>query len=41
MVILIIDPNNINFHDNFDEDDPDPIILVRILAWYIKPEKHK
>ena len=28
--------NNNNFDNNFDEDDPDAIILIRLLAWYIK-----
>ena len=35
MGILSIDLNNINFDNNFDEDDPDTIIPVRLLAWYI------
>ena len=38
MCILNIDINNINLDDNFDEDDPDPIILIRLLAWHIKFE---
>ena len=29
---LNIDPNNINLDNNFDEDDPDTIILIRLLA---------
>ena len=34
------DLNNINFDDtNYDEDDSDIIIVVRLLAWYIKFEK--
>ena len=33
--------NNINLVNTFDEDDPDTIILIRILSWYIKCEKHK
>ena len=41
MGILKIDLNNINLHDNFDEDDADTIILIRLLAWYIKFEKRK
>ena len=28
--ILNLDLNNISFDDNFDEDDPDTIILVRL-----------
>ena len=33
--------NNINLDNNFDEDDPDTIILIRFLAWQIKFEKRK
>ena len=29
---LNIDPNNINLDNNFDEDDPDAVILIRFLA---------
>ena len=36
--ILNIDFNNINLDNNFDEDDPDTIIHIRLLAW-IKFEK--
>ena len=32
MGILIIDLNNINIDNNFDEDDPDTIILIRLLS---------
>ena len=32
MSILNIDLDNINFDNNFDEDDLDTIILVRLLA---------
>ena len=32
---------NIDLDNNFDEDDPDAIILIRILAWHIKFEKRK
>ena len=39
--ILNIDLNNINLDDNFDENDPDTIILIRLLAWHIKFEKPK
>ena len=39
--ILNIDLNNINLDNNFDEDDPDIIILIRLLAWHIKLEKCK
>ena len=34
--IFNIDLNNINLYNNFDEDDPDTIILIRLLAWHIK-----
>ena len=39
--ILNFDLNNINLDNNFDEDDPDTIILIRLLAWHIKYEKLK
>ena len=42
MGILNIDLNSINLNDtNYDEDDPDIIILARLLAWHIKFEKYK
>ena len=41
MGILNIDLNTINLDNNFDEDDPDTIILIRLLAWYIKFKKNK
>ena len=41
MGILNIDLNNINLDNDFDEDDPDATILIRLLAWYIKFEKLK
>ena len=41
MGILNTDLNNINLDNNFDEDDLDTIILVRLLAWHIKFEKRK
>ena len=41
MGILNIDLNNINLDNNFDEDDSDNIILIRLLAWHIKFEKCK
>ena len=34
--ILNIDINSTNLDNNFDEDDPDTIILYRLLAWHIK-----
>ena len=36
MGILNIEFNNINLDNNFDEDDPDTIILMRLLAWHTK-----
>ena len=36
MGILKLNLNNVNFDNNLDEDDPDTIILTRILAWYSK-----
>ena len=41
MSILRENFNNINLDNNFDEDDPDTIILIKILAWHIKFEKFK
>ena len=42
MGILSIDLNNINLGDiNYDEEDLDTIILIRLLAWHIKFEKCK
>ena len=41
MGILNIDLNTINLDNNFDEDDPDTIIQIRLLAWDIKLEKRK
>ena len=42
MGILNIDLHNINVdQSNYDEDDPDSIILITLLAWHIKFEKHK
>ena len=41
MGILNIDLNNINFDKNFDKDDPDTIILLRLSAWHVKFEKRK
>ena len=35
------DLNNINLDNNFDEDEPDTIILIRLLAWHIKFIKRK
>ena len=42
MGILNTDLNNINFDNpNYNEDDADTIIHVRVLAWHIKFEKRK
>ena len=41
MVILNVDLNDIDLDNNFDEDDPDAIIIIRLLAWHIKFEKRK
>ena len=41
MGILNIDLNYINLDNNFDEDDPGTIVLVRVLTWHIKFEKYK
>ena len=39
MDIFNLDLNNINLDNNFGEDDPDTIILIRLLAWQIKFKK--
>ena len=36
-----IDLNNINLDDNFDEEDPNTTIVIRLLTWQTKFEKHK
>ena len=41
MGILSVSLNNINLHNNFDEDDPDTIIYIRLLSWHIRFEKRK
>ena len=41
MVILNIDLNNIDLDNKFDEDDPNTIIIIKLLAWHIKFEKRK
>ena len=38
---LNLDLNNINLDNDFDEDNPDSIIHIRLLAWHNKFEKHK
>ena len=39
--ILNTDLKDINLDNNFDKDDPDTFILIRLLAWHIKFEKRK
>ena len=41
MGISSVNAINSNLHNNFDEDDPDTIIFVRLSAWHIKSEKRK
>ena len=42
MSILSINLNNINLDDtNYDEDDSETIIHIRLLAWHIKFENRK
>ena len=42
MSIISVDLNNIDLDGtNYDEDDPETIIPVRLLAWHNKFEKHK
>ena len=42
MGILNTDLNNINLDDtDYDEDDSETIIYIRLLAWHIKYEKRK
>ena len=41
MDILSVNLNNIDLDNNFDEDDPDTTILVRLLACHSKLKKHK
>ena len=42
MDILNIDLNCIDIDvNNFDEDDPDTIIHVRLLVWHTKVKKHQ
>ena len=37
--IVNIDLNNISLDDSFDEEDPNNIIPIRVLAWHTKFEK--
>ena len=41
MGVLKIDLKNINLDNSFDENNPDSIILIRLLASHIKFEKRK
>ena len=41
MGILNVNHDNINLDDNFDEDDPDTIVVIRLLAWHSKFERRK
>ena len=42
MAILNIDLTNINLDDtSYEEDDPDTIILIRLLDWHNKFERRK
>ena len=36
MGILNIDINNVSLDNNFDEDDPNTIILISLLAGHVK-----
>ena len=39
MGIVNTDLYNITLDNNFDKDDPDTIILTRLLVWHIKSNK--
>ena len=41
VIIFNINLNNISLYDKFDEDDPDTVIPMRLLAWRIKFRKRK
>ena len=42
MGILSIDLNNVNLDNtNYNEDDAETFIHIKLLAWHIKFEKHK
>ena len=38
---LSVNLSNIYLNNNFDENDPDTIILVRLLTWHSKFKKGK
>ena len=39
MGIVNTDLYNITLDNNFDKDDPDTIVLTRLLVWHIKSNK--
>ena len=39
--IFNVDLNNINLDNNFDEDHPNTITFIKLLAWHNKFEKRK
>ena len=41
MGFLSVNDNNINLDSNFDEDDSDTVILIKLLAWHSKFKKLK
>ena len=41
MGTLSVNLDNINLDNNFDEDDPDTIVLIRLFTWHVKFEKRK
>ena len=41
MVIVRVNLHNIDLDNNFEEDDPDAIIVIKLLAWHSKFEKRK
>ena len=41
MGIPNVDLNNIGLDNNFDENYSDTIIVIKLLVWHIKFEKHK
>ena len=41
MVILNVNLNDINLDNNFDEDNPDTIILIRLIAPHSKFKQRK
>ena len=41
MGFLSVNDNSINLDNNFDEDDSDTVILIKLLAWHSKFKKLK